>query len=68
MRMELELTRKQAEKIAYVLNSNGFHMYGRGNFDLTWEEEIKLIQLAFGKKAEDRCHEYYKQLQSRHMG
>jgi len=68
MRFDMELTRKQAEKIIYNMATNGFHIHGLGHFDLSWEERVKLIQLAFGRKGDDKCSEYFKQLQSKYMG
>ena len=68
LRINLNLSEKQAEKVVSNICSNGFIIHGLGHFDISYREKVKLIQLAFENNGSKKCEEYYSILESKYMG
>ena len=52
--MEVKISEKEAKLMAQDLNRAGFDLYGIGNFDLTLDEEVKIIMALFNKSGVER--------------
>lgn len=53
MRIEVKITRKQAERLADNLVNGGFWVAGFGHFDLSRDQLIDLLLILFNEKEKD---------------
>ena len=56
-KMEVEISEKEAKLMVQDLKKAGFDLYGIGNFDLTLNEETKIMMILFNKSGIERFQE-----------
>ena len=61
MKIDLKITKKQAEKIASDIYSSNFRCYGVGNFNISIEEFSELIMRSFNGNKKS-CTDLYDDL------
>lgn len=66
--MRMEITEKQAMKMANNIYSSNFQCYGVGNFNLSIEEFARLLMVSFNNDNKEKPLLLYEQLSRIYMG
>lgn len=66
MKVDLKITKKQADKIANDIYSSDFRCYGFGNFNISLDEFSELIMKSFNEDKKS-CGDFYSKLLNKYM-